>query len=191
MHYYELTSFKHLLSIEPMCVTSRPALMKEYVQTVQTELLDLASVLRARSRTKSSGAVIASARGRQVEGRAIQHNLSPVVHPYTHTLECLSQLADSTKSTAQSAYNGQVKFATAYIFMVSETCSSRITFGGMSVRRSQCPRGLKHELSSPAQTLGSWVRIPLQSYMSAFIPFCVALCAGTGWSPVRGVLLTV
>jgi hypothetical protein len=27
--------------------------------------------------------------------------------------------------------------------------------------RSQWPRGLRHELSSPAPTLGSWVRIPM------------------------------
>jgi hypothetical protein len=28
------------------------------------------------------------------------------------------------------------------------------------------PRGLSHELSSPTQTLGSWVRIPLEAWMS-------------------------
>jgi hypothetical protein len=31
--------------------------------------------------------------------------------------------------------------------------------------RSQWPRGLRHELSSPAQTLGSWVWIPLEAWM--------------------------
>jgi hypothetical protein len=36
-------------------------------------------------------------------------------------------------------------------------------------RRSQWPRGLRHELSSPAQTLGSWVRIPLEAWMSVCI----------------------
>jgi hypothetical protein len=37
---------------------------------------------------------------------------------------------------------------------------------------SQWPCGLKHELSSLARTLGSWVRIPLEVWMSscAFIP---------------------
>jgi hypothetical protein len=35
--------------------------------------------------------------------------------------------------------------------------------------RSQWARGLGHELSSPARTLGSWVRIPLQVRMFAFI----------------------
>jgi hypothetical protein len=40
------------------------------------------------------------------------------------------------------------------------------------LRRSQWPRGLKHELSSPAPTLRSWVRIPLEAWM-----FVCALCA--------------
>jgi hypothetical protein len=40
--------------------------------------------------------------------------------------------------------------------------------------RSQWPRGLRHELSSPARTLGSWVRIPLQIYVYfAFVLSCV------------------
>jgi hypothetical protein len=44
--------------------------------------------------------------------------------------------------------------------------------------RSQWPRGLSHEPSSPARTLGSWVRIPLKAWMSAciysvFVLFCV------------------
>jgi hypothetical protein len=44
--------------------------------------------------------------------------------------------------------------------------------------RSQWPRGLRHELSSPARTLGSQVRIPLKSWIyvcvySVFVLFCV------------------
>jgi hypothetical protein len=31
--------------------------------------------------------------------------------------------------------------------------------------RAQWRRGLRHELSSPAQTLGSWVRIPLEAWI--------------------------
>jgi hypothetical protein len=38
-----------------------------------------------------------------------------------------------------------------------------------SIRRSQWPRGLRHELSSPARTLGSWVRIPPKARMSACV----------------------
>jgi hypothetical protein len=60
--------------------------------------------------------------------------------------------------------------------------------------RSQWPRGLRHELSSLARTLGSCVRIPLKAWMYVFC-VCVFLCISrglaTGWSPVRGVLLTV
>jgi hypothetical protein len=45
-------------------------------------------------------------------------------------------------------------------------------------RRSQWPRSLRHELSSLARTLGSWVRIPLKAWMyvcvySMFVSFCV------------------
>jgi hypothetical protein len=39
--------------------------------------------------------------------------------------------------------------------------------------RSQWPRGLRHELSSPAPTLGSWVRIPLRH--GCLCVFCVRI----------------
>jgi hypothetical protein len=54
--------------------------------------------------------------------------------------------------------------------------------------RSQWPRGLRHEPSSLARTLGSWIRIPLKAWMSvcAFIlHFCCSVI------PVQGVLPTV
>jgi hypothetical protein len=35
--------------------------------------------------------------------------------------------------------------------------------------QSRWPRGLRYELSSPAQTLGSWVRIPLETWMSVCV----------------------
>jgi hypothetical protein len=35
--------------------------------------------------------------------------------------------------------------------------------------RSQWPRGLRHELSAPAQTLGSWVPIPLEAWISVCV----------------------
>jgi hypothetical protein len=43
-----------------------------------------------------------------------------------------------------------------------------------SVCPSQWPRGLRHEISSPARTLGSWIRIPLEACMSVCV--CVVLC---------------
>jgi hypothetical protein len=47
---------------------------------------------------------------------------------------------------------------------------------------SQWPRGLRNELSSPAQTLGSWVRIPLETWMSVCaysvsVLFCARIAA--------------
>jgi hypothetical protein len=61
------------------------------------------------------------------------------------------------------------------------------------IRRSQWPRGLRHEMSSPAPTLGSWVRIPLRAWMfaclySVFVLSCVGSGLATGWSPVQGLL---
>jgi hypothetical protein len=65
--------------------------------------------------------------------------------------------------------------------------------------QSQLPRGLKHERSSLARTLGSWVRIPLRAWMFGMCMrlfyVCVVLCVGsslaTGWSLVQGVLPSV
>jgi hypothetical protein len=59
-------------------------------------------------------------------------------------------------------------------------------------RRSQWPRGLRDEPSSPASTMGLWVRIPLEAWMSvcAFI-LCVGSGIATGLIPVQGVLPTV
>jgi hypothetical protein len=41
--------------------------------------------------------------------------------------------------------------------------------------RSQRPRGVRHELSSPSQSLGSWVRIPLEAWMSVLCAFILCL----------------
>jgi hypothetical protein len=51
-------------------------------------------------------------------------------------------------------------------------------------------------MPSPARTLGSWVRIPLEAWMffcvySVFVLSCVSSGLATGWSPVQGVLQTV
>jgi hypothetical protein len=39
--------------------------------------------------------------------------------------------------------------------------------------RSQWPRGLRHELSSTEQTLGSWDRIPFEVWISVFFVYSV------------------
>jgi hypothetical protein len=41
--------------------------------------------------------------------------------------------------------------------------------------------GLRHEISSPAQILVLWVRIPLDAYISVCVNFVyVVLCVGRG-----------
>jgi hypothetical protein len=67
---------------------------------------------------------------------------------------------------------------------------------GCSTSTSNVKRAFRHEPSSSARTLGSWVQIPLQAWMSVrAYSVCVVLCVGggldTGWSPVQGVLPTV
>jgi hypothetical protein len=50
--------------------------------------------------------------------------------------------------------------------------------------RSHWPLGLKYELSSPAPTLRSQVRIPLEAWLSVCVVLCVGSGLATGWSPV-------
>jgi hypothetical protein len=46
-----------------------------------------------------------------------------------------------------------------------------------SLSPSQWPRGRRHELYSPARTLGSWVRIPHEVWMSVCIySSCCPVC---------------
>jgi hypothetical protein len=57
--------------------------------------------------------------------------------------------------------------------------------------RSQWPRGMRHEMFSPALTLGSWVRILIKVWMSVYSVFVLGSGLGTGWSPVEGALQTL
>jgi hypothetical protein len=54
--------------------------------------------------------------------------------------------------------------------------------------RSQLPRGLRYKMSSPAQTLGSWVQIPLDAWMSVRIS-CVFVLSGVCSSLRQGCSL--
>jgi hypothetical protein len=53
---------------------------------------------------------------------------------------------------------------------------------GVSADHSGRPRSLRHELFSPARTLGSWVRIPLKAWTICVCLFSVrvVLCVGSG-----------
>jgi hypothetical protein len=53
------------------------------------------------------------------------------------------------------------------------------------------PGRLRYEPSSPARTLGSWIRIPQEAWCLCAFVLCVGGDLGTGWSPVQGVLPTV
>jgi hypothetical protein len=79
-------------------------------------------------------------------------------------------------------------YVQSYIANIYENYSIRIKRS-----RSQWPRSLRHELSSLARTLGSWVRIPLEAWMSVCVYSVCVLGSGlaTGWSLVQGVLPNV
>jgi hypothetical protein len=53
--------------------------------------------------------------------------------------------------------------------------SNKVTF---LPSRSQWPRSVRHEMSPPAQTLGSWVRIPLEAWMSVCVYSVFVLGSG-------------
>jgi hypothetical protein len=77
----------------------------------------------------------------------------------------LSALADISKTAV-------VLYVYAFHVLVQDMLHSFFTC------LSEWPRGLRHESSSPTRTLGSWVRIPLEAWMSlcvysVFISFCV------------------
>jgi hypothetical protein len=50
---------------------------------------------------------------------------------------------------------------------------------------------LRRDRSSPAQTLGLWVRIPVLAMYVCVCLFCVCVVLTKGWSPAQGVLPTV
>jgi hypothetical protein len=66
------------------------------------------------------------------------------------------------------------------------TVTSKMTCIPIHWCRSQWPRGLRHELSSLARILGSWVRISLGAWMSfcVYSVFMLGNGLATGWSLV-------
>jgi hypothetical protein len=71
-----------------------------------------------------------------------------------------------------------------------------LNFAHKNYGPSQRPRGLRHKMLSPAQALGSLVRIPLEAWISlclssVFVLSCVGSGLETDWSPDQGVLPVV
>jgi hypothetical protein len=60
-------------------------------------------------------------------------------------------------------------------------CSQETAIAFYSQRCDIADRGLMHELSSLARTLGSWIRIPLKARMFVYVYSVFVLsCVGSG-----------
>jgi hypothetical protein len=101
----------------------------------------------------------------------------------THQSECLliTHMVSGTIKRKQAIQYGWIPIKEVILFYswlpleFSDNCESG------TKRLSQWPHGLRHEMSSPDQTLGSWVRIPLEAWMSVCVfSVCAVLCAGSG-----------
>jgi hypothetical protein len=86
---------------------------------------------------------------------------------------------------------GQEVLRTCYVNIL--VVAFALSFTNVSNCRSQWPRSLRHEMSSLAKTLESWVQIPLKARKSVCVYSVFVLGSGfaTGLSPVQGVLPTV
>jgi hypothetical protein len=79
------------------------------------------------------------------------------------------------------------------------SCKCYAPITQLRIIESQWPRGLRHQrhqLSSPARTLESCFRIPLEAWMSVhvhsvFVLSCVDSGIATDWSLVQGALPAV
>jgi hypothetical protein len=76
-----------------------------------------------------------------------------------------------------------------FLFMMItwwQNLNCRFTWPYFNEGRSQWPRGLRYEMSSPALTLGSCIRISLKAWISVCVYFVFVLGSGLamGWSPV-------
>jgi hypothetical protein len=79
---------------------------------------------------------------------------------------------------------GLFRWGTSINYLCLKKDACKYTNVRKEMFRSQWPRGLRHEMCSPARTLGSWVRIPLEAWMS--------VCGlATGLSPAHGVIPNV
>jgi hypothetical protein len=128
-----------------------------------------------------------------------------VLQYYVHQTCSVLLHYDSSKRCVRPLYKFVYFFKVVKLFLkhpiyyfgipplMIRACSRILRMASCNKSRSQWPRGLRHEMSSPAWTLGSWVRIPLESWMFVCVCFvfvlsCVGSGLATGWSPVQGIL---
>jgi hypothetical protein len=81
---------------------------------------------------------------------------------------------------ASTASNTSVSLASN---LFSSVIKINLNMADLQSSRSQWPRGLRHDPSSPPRKLGSWVRISLEAWMFVCVRlFCVRvfLCLGSG-----------
>jgi hypothetical protein len=102
------------------------------------------------------------------------------MHYFQNVASCYMQLVSRTSEPVSSSYACSPDDFKRPIDYQQQDCYFRpsrqnsptvelVGSGGAHYCRSQWPRGLSYELSSPAQTLGSCVRIPLEAWMSVFL----------------------
>jgi hypothetical protein len=127
-------------------------------------------------------------------------NRTPTVQPVTRTYTVSAISTILTKfikffiTAAESSNAAKRKLYFRFLGHHKELCQIQRYSGKQN--RSQWPRSLRHEISSAARTLGSWVRIALKAWMlvcgsSVFVLSCVGRGLASGWFLVQGFLPTV
>jgi hypothetical protein len=94
---------------------------------------------------------------------------------YTSIVSAMTVSINNVRKKLTSLYAGKALFPTSKgtLRKAKLTVRDKLMETNISDRRSQWPRGLRHELSSSARTLGSWVRIPRMAWMSVCVyPVC-------------------
>jgi hypothetical protein len=85
--------------------------------------------------------------------------------PWKDLLTCSQEDATNHPEPAESPFLPE--------YIISLRPHYKIILTKWTGSRWQWSRGLRHELSSLARTLGSWILIPLKAWMSCELPFCL------------------
>jgi hypothetical protein len=115
-------------------------------------------------------------RDSRFESRPGTRTILSVFHAFPHFLQANFEKVPPNRPRSP----GSVCFSIHHSF---------ISLPSYTLNPIQWSRDLRHELSSLARTLGSWVGIPLEAWMSVCVYFVFVLGNGlaTGWSLVQGV----